>query len=183
MDQIWQEDKAVPVTIIKAEPNTVVLMREKDKDGYRAAQLAMSISKRKSFKKEFKLEEDEGSEIKAGITVTVADFAEGDRISLSAKSKGKGFQGVVKRHGFAGASKTHGTKDQVRASGSVGAAGVGRVFKGTRMGGRMGNNRVTIKRTVIVGVNVEDNTIMIKGAVPGARNTIVEIKKIGEAKK
>jgi len=119
-------------------------------------------------------------EIKSGDIVDVSTFSKGDIVDVVGTSKGKGFQGVVKRHGFSGQKKTHGNKDQLRASGSVGAIGPARVFKGKRMGGRMGGDRVTIKNLEIVDIDLENNFLFIKGAVPGCSNSLLMIKGLGD---
>ena len=118
--------------------------------------------------------------LKRGQIIDVASFVAGDIVDVIGTSKGRGFQGVVKRHGFHGMPATHGHKDQLRHSGSVGAKGPARVFKGTRMGGQMGNERVTTKNLAISKVDASNNILYIKGAVPGARNSLVIIKGEGE---
>ena len=114
-----------------------------------------------------------------GGDVDVSVFKAGDTVHVSAVSKGKGFQGVVKRYGFHGAAtKTHGTKHTVRAPGSIGATGPGRVFKGTRMAGRMGGDRVTVKNLKVVAVNKDENILLVKGAVPGRKGSLVEVRSV-----
>jgi len=117
----------------------------------------------------------EGVEVKAGDTITIEDFIQGDLINVIGQSKGKGFQGVVKRHGFHGSPKTHGHKDQLRMPGSIGSGGVQRVFKGVRMAGRMGGDQVTVKNLEIVEVNAKDNVLAVKGAIPGARGAYIQL--------
>lgn len=170
MSQIWKENAVIPVTVLLAEPNKVSLLRTKEKDGYRAVQIALG-KKRKEFA-------IRGSELKIGDVVDVAVFKEGDLVRVSGISKGRGFQGVVKRHGFHGGPKTHGQKNRFRAPGSIGATAPQRVFPGRRMAGRMGGERVTIKGLEVARVDQEKNQIFLKGAVPGARGGIVEIQKI-----
>ena len=111
-----------------------------------------------------------------GATIDISTFEEGDKVKVSAFSKGKGFQGVVKRHGFAGGRRSHGQKHSEREPGSIGATGPQRVFKGTRMGGRMGNDHVSIPRVQIIAIDVENNQLFVKGGVPGRRGTLVEIQ-------
>lgn len=111
-----------------------------------------------------------------GDQIDVSIFTAGDKVTVSAVSKGKGFQGVVKRHGFSGGSRTHGQKHSEREPGSIGPGGIQRVMKGTRMPGRMGGNRVTLKNLTIAKVNKDENLLFIKGAIPGAKGTLVEIK-------
>ena len=176
MTQLWKDGAVVPVTVIKAEPNTVAIVRTQARDKYEAVQLKLG-KKRKEFRQANSKEQMAGA-IKVGDTVTVATFAEGDIVRVTGTSKGRGFQGVVKRHGFAGGPKTHGQKNRFRAPGSIGSTAFQRVVPGRRMPGRMGSDRVTIKNLVVVGVDAENNLLMLKGAVPGARNGVIEISKI-----
>lgn len=197
MTQIWQGETVIPVTQIEAGPCTVIQLKNTEKDGYRAVQVgygkrrASLITKplRGHFKnfgdfrfvREFRLPANEtASELKAGDTISVKTFKPGDTLTITGTSKGKGFQGVVKRHGFHGQDATHGNKDQLRMSGSVGAGGVQHVFKGMRMGGRMGGEKVTLHDAQIVSVDEATNTIFIKGAIPGARNGLVLLSGNGE---
>jgi large subunit ribosomal protein L3 len=196
MTQIWNsDDKVIAVTPVQAGPCTVVQIKNKDKDGYEAMQLAYGSRKEKNinkpqkghFKKlnlspkhvrEFRTEE--GAKFSAGDVISVATFSEGDTINVSGTSKGKGFQGVVKRHGFHGFRATHGNKDQERMPGSIGPKGPARVFKGTKMGGRMGNEKITVTNLKIVKVDTENNIIYIGGAIPGAINGLIMINGKGE---
>lgn len=171
MDQIWKEKKVIPVTVIKAEPNTVSLCRTKALDGYEAAQLEL-----RGKKKEFKI--PAGSSFKKGDAVTVGVFGEGDLVRVSGVSKGRGFQGVVKRHGFHGGPKTHGQKNRHRMPGSIGNTTPQRVIPGRRMAGHMGTDRVTVKNLTVAGVDEKKNLLFIKGAVPGARGGLLEISKL-----
>ena len=170
MTQIWKENAVTPVTVLQAAPNKVEIIRTKDKDGYEAAQLSFGGQKR-----EFKVE---SSKLKVGDTIDVSIFNEGDAVVVSGTVKGRGFQGVVKRHGFHGGPKTHGQKNRFRAPGSIGSTAPQRVFPGRRMAGHMGTNRVTIKNLQVIGVDKEKGLLFLKGAVPGARGGIVEIRKI-----
>jgi large subunit ribosomal protein L3 len=195
MTQLWRDDKVVAVTLVKAEPNVIVQVKDLATDGYSALQMGFGVRKEKNIRKpqlghmkdlgrfaklrEFRID---GLEAKKGDLVSVDTFQEGDIIRVTANSKGRGFQGVVKRHGFAGQVKTHGTKDQVRMPGSVGAKGPAHIFKGTKMGGRMGGKRITTSNLEIIKVDVENNILYIKGAVPGARNGMVMISGEGELK-
>ncbi|MCS6956564.1 MAG: 50S ribosomal protein L3 [Patescibacteria group bacterium] len=175
MSQIWKDDKVIPVTIIKATPNSVAYLRTKEKNGYEAVCLEME-----NIKKEFRLDkltEEEKKFFEKGKLIDVSVFKEGDRVRVSSVSKGKGFAGVVKRHGFAGGPKTHGQKNRWRAPGSIGPTAPQHVFKGRKMAGRAGNKRVTIKNIEIVGINKEGNILMLKGAVAGGRNSLIEIRK------
>jgi len=134
--------------------------------------------------RDFRASEDHG--LSRGDSFDASIFAVGDKVHVVGTSKGKGFQGVVKRHGFHGAPASHGHKDQLRMPGSIGATDAARVFKGTRMGGHMGDEQVTVKNLEIVGVDAENNELLIKGAVPGARGSLLMIStdegKIGIAK-
>jgi len=120
------------------------------------------------------------SNFKPGDVVSVATFTEGETINVTGTSKGKGFQGVVKRHGFHGFRATHGNKDQERMPGSIGPKGPARVFKGTKMGGRMGDDRVTVTNLKIIKVDTENNVIFVAGAIPGAINGLILINAKGE---
>ncbi len=195
MTQIFAEDgTVVPVTIIEAGPCYVTQIKTREKDGYEAVQLGFGAKKEKNttrpllghFKKanvppvrklkEFPLFEDR--ELKVGDVVKVDIFKPGDRIKVSGFSIGRGFAGVVKRHGFGGGPKTHGQSDRLRAPGSLGQSSYpSRVFKGLKMAGRMGNKRVSVRNLTVVKVDVENNLLFVKGAVPGKRNNFVEIYK------
>jgi len=195
MTQVWQGDKAVAVTRVKAGPCQVVQVKTKDSDGYEAIQLGFEEKRKKNINKpqtghlkglsglrhlrEFRTE---AGGLKRGQIIDVSTFAPGDNIRVTGISKGKGFQGVVRRHGFKGTKKTHGNKDQLRMPGSVGATGPAHVFKGQRMPGRMGGDQVTTTGLEVVGVDLENNLLLIKGAVPGARNGLVLVQGDGELK-
>jgi len=195
MTQVWQGDNVVAVTKVQAGPCTVTQIKDLKKDGYSAIQFGYGLKKQKNIKKpqlghlkdtgffrflkEFRLET---SDLKKGDIIDSTSFEKGDKIQVSGVSKGKGFQGVVKRHGFSGQKATHGNKDQERMPGSAGATGPAHVFKGLRMGGRMGGDNVTTKNLEIIDVDSENNIVFIKGAVPGARNSLVFISGNGEFK-
>lgn len=170
MTQIWKDNKVIPVTVLRAEPNKITLVRTKERDGYEAAQLAFGKRKR-----EFQIP---NSKFKIGDMIDVSVFNEGDIVRVSGTSKGRGFQGTVKRHGFHGGPKTHGQKNRFRAPGSIGSTAFQRVVPGRRMAGHMGDERVTMKGLVVAGIDKEKNEISLKGAVPGARGGLVEIQKI-----
>lgn len=198
MSQVFDEKgKVVPVTLIKAGPVFVIQVKNKDKDGYTAAQVGFGERKLKNIKKpqkghlksfieknnygarfmkEFRLNEDELKDYNLGQEITVEVFSEGDKVEVSGVSKGKGFQGVVKRHGFHGGPRTHGQKHSEREPGSIGSVWPQRVLKGKRMAGRMGSDRVTVKGLKIVKIDKENNILAIKGAIPGRRGTLLEIK-------
>lgn len=188
MTQVFDEKGvAYPATVISAGPVTVVQTKSDDKDGYKAVQIGYGERKEKNinkaqkghfkdlglfrYLKEFKAEE----EYNRGDVIDVSKFAVGDIVEVSGVSKGKGFQGVVKRHGFAGGPRTHGNKHHERTPGSIGAQGPQRVLKGVRMAGRMGADRVTVKNLKVLQVDKENNQLVLKGAVPGYRGTLVEI--------
>jgi large subunit ribosomal protein L3 len=198
MMQCFQEDgRVVPVTVVSAGPLIVTQVKNSEIDGYTAVQVAFEEQKinraTKShlghIKKGLASSEEDGKEkafknlrefrdieeIAEGDLITVSVFKEGDIVTVSGVSKGKGFQGVVKRHGFSGGPRSHGQKHSEREPGSIGATGPQRVFKGTRMAGRMGGDRITVKNLEIVGVDEEKNQLLIKGAIPGRRGTLVEI--------
>ena len=182
------------VTVIEAGPCAVTQVKTPDTDGYSAVQLGFQDKKAKrttkalqghfeaagvSPKKHVVEFRDVDLDVSLGDEVTVDVFAEGDRVSVSGTSKGKGFQGVVKRHGFRGVNDaTHGQHNRQRAPGSIGqASDPSRVFKGTRMAGRTGGERVTLKNVRVVRTLPDNNLILVKGAVPGHKNGIVEIRK------
>jgi len=121
-------------------------------------------------------------DLNKGDFIDVETFVEGDKVSVTGVSKGKGFQGVVKRHGFKGTKASHGNKDQLRASGSIGATGPQKVFKGMRMAGRMGGDQVTVQNLEVIKINLETQEIYLKGAVPGARNGLLLISGVGDLK-
>jgi len=203
MTQIWQGEKQLAVTKVQAGPCPVVQLKNEKSDGYTAVQLGFGERKEKNIAKpqlgrlkkagflakagnknlryyrEFR---DEVKDLKVGDVVLADTFAVGDIIKVTGTSKGKGFQGSVKRHGFHGHNTTHGTKDQVRTSGAIGAGGPQHVFKNKRMPGRMGNERVTTSNMKIVQVDKDNDILYVSGAVPGARNSLVMIYGDGELK-
>lgn len=180
MSQVVLEDgKVLPVTFIATEPNDVVQVKTVDNDGYAAVVLGCepykNPSKNKKYKKikEFRIEEN--AEFKKGDKVGAADFAEMEKVTVTSVSKGKGFQGNIKRHNFAIARETHGTK--YTRHGSTGACAMpGRTKPGQKMPGRMGRGQVTLRDRQVVLVDVAKNVIAVKGSVPGATNTYVYIK-------
>ena len=208
MTQIFREDgTVVPVTVLKAGPCVIVGKRTKEKDGYEAVRLGLveGFSKSKLSKpmrglfekhglaplktlREFKYsvspaegKESEPTGPNPGDRVLVDMFEPGKHVDIAGISKGKGFAGVIKRHHFRGGRATHGSMFH-RAPGSIGAsADPSRVFRGTRMGGQMGNRRATVKRIEVVRIDVENNLLLVKGAVPGARGTLLEIRKTRSA--
>jgi len=196
MTSLFDENgEAVPCTVIEAGPCYVTQVRTQAKDGYDAIQLGFDEKKdrlvnkplkghfAKAATKAMRLMREfrgvNGTSMKTGDEVKVDMFAPGDIVDVSGKSKGRGFQGVVKRHHFSGVGMTtHGASDRVRAPGSIGGSSYpSRVFKGMRMGGRMGFERVTIKNLKVVKVIPESNILIIRGSVPGAINGYLEIEK------
>lgn len=187
MSQAFGPDgNVIPVTLIQAGPCLVTQVKSKESDGYVAVQVGFGETKhltkslqghlkdlpKLQYLHEFRLESD--PTVKRGDKIDASSFQPGDMVQVSGTSKGKGFQGVVKRHHFHGHPSSHGHKDQLRMPGSIGAGGVQHVLKGRRMAGRMGNERVTVKNLQVI--EVRDNGVLaVKGAVPGARNTILEI--------
>ncbi|TSC83539.1 MAG: large subunit ribosomal protein L3 [Parcubacteria group bacterium Gr01-1014_17] len=193
MSQIWDEKgNALPVTLVAVSPNVVTQVKTKEKDGYNAVQIGFGTRKAKNISKPEKghlkdlgnfemLKEwrlSEAATEKVGDKIDVSVFKVGDEVAVSGISKGKGFQGVVKRHGFHGGSRTHGQKHSEREPGAIGGRGRagGRVSLGMRMAGRMGGERVTVKNLQVAQVVPAENLILIKGAVPGHRGTILEIR-------
>ena len=191
MTQLFDENGIVhPVTAIMLEPLTVTLLRTAERDGYDAVQVGYGVRKKKTrdgsavgadaksvprYRKEFR-----GSTAHA-VSDTVDGtevFDAGDVVRVSANSKGKGFQGVVKRHGFAGGPRTHGQKHNERQPGSIGSGLRNRVPKGTRMAGRMGGDRVTVKGTRVVMVDRERGLLLLHGSIPGRRGSLVEIQSV-----
>ncbi len=184
MGQIFREDGEVEaVTAIEAGPCIVTQVKTKAKEGYNAARLGFGEAKggQSKYLREFRVADPEA--IKVGDKVDVSLFKEGDIVDISGVSKGKGFAGVVKRHHFAGGPKTHGQSDRHRAPGSIGATtSPGRVLKGMRMAGHMGNSRVTARNLEVCKADPARNLLLVKGTVPGARNGLLLIRKAGERK-
>ncbi|HXV53617.1 MAG TPA: 50S ribosomal protein L3 [Solirubrobacterales bacterium] len=195
MTQVFTEDGIrVPVTVIEAMPNVVSAVRVPDRDGYAAVQLAAIPTEERKLTKgqlghlkkagadpmstvvEFR---DEAPEAQIGESLTVEQFEPGERVKVSGIGVGKGFQGTIKRHNFSRGPVTHGSHN-VRAPGSIGAsADPARVFKGTKLPGRMGGKRVTERRLEVVEVDAERNLLLIRGAVPGPKGGTVEVRSDG----
>jgi large subunit ribosomal protein L3 len=195
MTQLFQEDgKVERVTVLEAGPCPVTAIRTFERDGYEAVQLAFGATKEKHLSRpelghlrkadappmkhlvEFR---DEAGELTVGETVTVDAFEAGQKIKVSGTSKGKGFQGTIKRHRFASGPKSHGSHN-VRAPGSIGASATpSRVMKGLKSPGQMGNKRVTQRGLTIVQIDPERNLLVVRGAVPGPRNGVVEVRTDG----
>lgn len=195
MTQIFDQKGTVSaVTVVVAEPMTVTQMKTLEKDGYQAVQVGSGLRKESRVSgpvkghlkdlplarhiQEFRIPEGATETFERGAKIDVSTFAEGDVVTVSSISKGKGFQGVVKRHGFHGGPRSHGQKNKERAPGSIGGGGRagGRVVKGMRMAGRMGGDRVTVKNLKVLKVDAATNTLMISGAIPGRPGTLIEIR-------
>jgi large subunit ribosomal protein L3 len=189
------EGKVVAATLLSAGPLTVTDVRTMEKDGYAAVQVGFGTRLPKRVKKpqqgalkelgsfrwlrEYRPKGDMSGDIadtKRGDTITAEVFSVGDAITASGISKGKGFQGVVKRHGFKGGSRSHGQKHSEREPGSIGATGPQRVIPGTRMAGRMGGDRTTIKNLRVLLVDPTNNLLLVSGAIPGRRGTLIELR-------
>jgi large subunit ribosomal protein L3 len=200
MTQVWDNNKVVPVTVVQAGPCVVTQVRTDDKDGYSAVQLAFGaidprkVSKPKSghFAKAgvsprrhtVELRTTDAGEYELGQEVTVEAFAVGSPIDVTGKTKGKGYAGVMKRHGFHGLRATHGVQRKHRSPGSIGACATpGRVFRGTRMAGRMGGDRFTVQNLTIQAVDLENNIILVKGAVPGPKGALVLVRTAAKKQK
>jgi len=194
MTSIYDENgKNIPCTVIEVGPCVVTQVRTKEVDGYEALQLGFDDKAEKQsnkalnghFKKagtpaKRRVVEFQGFEqdLKLGDQITVDHFEEGEFVDVSGTSKGKGFQGVVKRHGFQGSERTHGQQSMNRAPGSVGASSYpSRIFKGMRMGGHMGNVTITVQNLRVLKVVKDKNLLVVKGAVPGHKNSYVIIQK------
>lgn len=191
MTQVYQGERVVPVTVLQAGPCVVTQVKTGARDGYTAIQMGFGTKRRLTkalaghvrvlgkgtprWMREFRIRDAAESTLAVGTTVNVDQFVVGDVVTVVGTSKGKGFAGVVKRHHFRGHPRTHGHKDALRKPGSIGAGGVQHVPKGRRMGGHMGDERVTVKNLRVVAVDPSANTLTISGAVPGARNSLVMV--------
>lgn len=189
MSQIFDESgKVVPVTLVEAGPCWICQIKtSEEKDGYDAIQIGFEkLEKKQKIKKtmgkkpyrflrEFRASPEK---LKVGDKIDVSIFQEGEKVRVSGISKGKGFAGVVKRWGFAGQSATHGTKHEERSPGSTGSRFPQRVVKGRKMAGRMGSERKTIKNLKIVKIDKKNNLLAIKGAIPGSRGTLLEVRSM-----
>jgi large subunit ribosomal protein L3 len=171
MTTIYEEDGAKNVTLVECGAK-VSLIRTKEKDGYSAVQLKVTG---KGKKKEFRIDT---SDLKEGASVDVSVFEVGEKVNASAIAKAKGFQGVVKRHGFAGSPASHGHKHDLRAPGAIGSGYPEHVIKGKRMAGRMGGKRSTMKNIKIIHIDKDKNLLALEGAVPGNPGVMVEIRGV-----
>ncbi|MBU1136890.1 50S ribosomal protein L3 [Patescibacteria group bacterium] len=196
MSQMFNESgKIIPLTLVEAGPCPVVQVKTDEKDDYQATQIGFGSIKDKNVKKpqlsHFKkagltkayryLREFKGEDLKVGDILTVSIFAKGDAVKISGISKGKGFQGVVKRHGFKGGPASHGTKHNLRAPGSIGTSFPERVWRGKKMAGRMGSDRITLAgKLKIVQVDPDNNLLAVKGSLPGRKGSLLEIISAGK---
>ena len=193
MTQIFREDgKVVPVTVIEAGPCVVTQVKTKETDGYEAVQLGYGDVKRRNKPQAGHLKNsrlsrylrevatNDTSEFAVGQTIGVDIFETGEKVDIIGTSKGRGFAGVMKRWNFGGGPRTHGQSDRARAPGSIGGGTTpGKVYKGLKMGGHMGNRRITVKALEIIEIDAERNLLMIKGGVPGATNSLIQIRRNG----
>jgi large subunit ribosomal protein L3 len=200
MTQVWDNGRVIPVTVVQAGPCVVTQVRTPDHDGYAAVQLAYgAINPRKVNKPEaghfaksgsaprrhlVELRTTDASEYTLGQEVTADAFAAGQAIDVTGKTKGKGFAGAMKRHGFHGLRASHGVERKHRSPGSIGACATpGRVFKGVRMAGRMGGVRYTAQGLTIQAVDLDQNLILVRGAIPGPKGGLVLIRTAAKGKK
>ena len=196
MTRLFMEDgKQIPVTVLQLDGLQVIAQRTADAHGYSAVQLGAGTAKAKRTSQamrghfaaakvepkrkvaEFRVDPDEVSDLKVGDSLNVTHFTPGDKIDVTGTSKGRGYQGVIKRHGFKGAKEmTHGTHEYKRHSGSIGCSAYpARVIKGKKMAGQMGNTRITVPGLTVVAIHANENVLLVKGAVPGAKNSLVTV--------
>jgi len=200
MTQVWDNNKVVPVTVVQAGPCVVTQVRTNEADGYSAVQLAYgAIDPRKVSKPKsghyakagvsprrhiVELRTTDAGEYELGQEVTVETFPVGTTIDVTGKTKGKGFAGVMKRHGFHGLRASHGVERKHRSPGSIGACATpGRVFKGVKMAGRMGGQRFTVQNLTIQAIDVEQNLILVRGAIPGSKGALILVRTAAKAAK
>ena len=198
MSQIFDDSGlAHPVTVLEVGPCVVTQIKTDERDGYNAVQLGFGLDKRLNrperghrqasgfmSKTLREVKADDISELAVGQVIKADAFAEGDLVDVIGTSKGRGFQGGVKRHGFRGGPKTHGQSDRLRAPGSIGSSATpGRVFKGLRMAGRMGNDRVTVQNLKVLRVDPERNLLLVHGSVPGPNEGLVIVRRAIKARK
>ena len=207
MTQVWDNNKVVPVTVVQAGPCVISQVRSAEKDGYSAVQLAYGTIDPRKVKKPIsghyakadvaprrhivELRTADAADYSLGQEVTVEEFPAGVTIDVTGKTKGKGYAGPMKRHGFHGLRASHGVERKHRSPGSIGACATpGRVFKGTRMAGRMGGVRYTVQNLTVQAVDTENNLLLVRGAIPGPKGALVlvrtaaktRVKKGGAAK-
>jgi large subunit ribosomal protein L3 len=192
MSQIFDDTGlAHPVTVLEVGPCVVTQIKTPERDGYSAVQLGFGLDKRLNRPERGhrqgsgfmsrtlrEVSASDTADMAVGQVITADAFAEGELVDVTGTSKGRGFQGVVKRHGFRGGPKTHGQSDRLRAPGSIGSSATpGRVFKGMRMAGRMGNDRVTVQNLKVLRVDPERNLLLVQGSVPGANESLVLVRR------
>jgi large subunit ribosomal protein L3 len=199
MTQVWDNNRVIPVTVVQAGPCVVTQVRTPDKDGYPAIQLAYGDVNPRRVNKPVtghfakagvaprrhlvELRTADATEYTLGQEITVETFQPGDYVDVTGRTKGKGFAGVMKRHGFRGLRASHGVERVHRSPGSIGGCATpGRVFKGTRMAGRAGNVRQTVQSLTVQAVDPENNLLLIKGAVPGPRGSLVLVRSAAKRK-
>ncbi|MBB5116353.1 50S ribosomal protein L3 [Micromonospora echinospora] len=199
MTQVWDNNKVVPVTVVQAGPCVVSQVRSADKDGYSAVQLAYGVIDPRKVKKPVaghyakadvaprrhivELRTADAADYAPGQEVTVEEFPAGAVIDVTGKTKGKGYAGPMKRHGFHGLRASHGVERKHRSPGSIGACATpGRVFKGTRMAGRMGGVRYTVQNLTVQAVDTENNLLLVRGAIPGPKGALVLVRTAAKAK-
>lgn len=205
MTQIFGEDgRVTSATVLSAKPAIVSQIKTKERDDYSAVQIGSGVRREKNISKavrghlkglkelggdenleilrEFRTDETSLGGFNRGDKISVETFAVGDNVTVSGISKGKGFQGVVKRHGFHGGPRSHGQKHSEREPGSIGGGGRsgGKVIKGMKMAGRSGGDRVTVKNLKILGIDKDNNEMLVSGAVPGRKGTLVEIRSMSD---
>jgi large subunit ribosomal protein L3 len=193
MTQVFREDgRVVPVTVVEAGPCVVTQVKSKELDGYEAVQLGFGDVKRRNKPQAGHLKNsrlsrylrevsaDDSTEFEVGQTIGVEIFEAGEKVDVIGTSKGRGFAGVMKRWNFKGGPRTHGQSDRMRAPGSIGGGTTpGKVYKGLKMAGHMGNRRITVKGLEIIEIDTERNLLLIKGGIPGATNSLVIIRRAG----
>lgn len=199
MTQVWDNNRVVPVTVVQAGPCVVSQVRSAEKDGYSAVQLAYGAIDPRKVKKPIaghyakagiaprrhivELRTTDAADYSPGQEVTVEEFPAGTTVDITGKTKGKGYAGPMKRHGFGGLRASHGVERKHRSPGSIGACATpGRVFKGTRMAGRMGGVRYTVQNLTVQAVDTENNLLLVRGAIPGPKGALVLVRTAAKAK-
>ncbi|MGW5668179.1 50S ribosomal protein L3 [Micromonospora sp. NPDC003776] len=199
MTQVWDNNKVVPVTVVQAGPCVISQVRSAEKDGYSAVQLAYGTIDPRKVKKPIsghyakadvaprrhivELRTTDAADYSLGQEVTVEEFPAGVTIDVTGKTKGKGYAGPMKRHGFHGLRASHGVERKHRSPGSIGACATpGRVFKGTRMAGRMGGVRYTVQNLTVQAIDTENNLLLVRGAIPGPKGALVLVRTAAKAK-
>jgi large subunit ribosomal protein L3 len=199
MTQVWDNNKVVPVTVVQAGPCVISQVRSADKDGYSAVQLAYGTIDPRKVKKPVaghyakadiaprrhivELRTTDAADYSPGQEVTVEEFPAGITIDVTGKTKGKGYAGPMKRHGFHGLRASHGVERKHRSPGSIGACATpGRVFKGTRMAGRMGGVRYTVQNLTVQAIDTENNLLLVRGAIPGPKGALVLVRTAAKTK-